>query len=149
MPILKQQELPPPPAGGGEQHKPPQTSMPGARPRPSACTRSSLSPLFSVRLTAGRREGGTGSRSSDGSGCPLDRVALTCWGGVAVTQSGLSVQIAVAWWAQHTRDQGWPEGKEPGRVWEQGDRDGTRHGNRARVQIRRWDRNAKMGKSTG
>lgn len=40
----------PPGCRGGSGH----TSMPGARPSPSACTRSSLSPLFSVRRTVGR-----------------------------------------------------------------------------------------------
>lgn len=94
VPVLEQQGLPPRPAleaaDSREQHEspwPPQTSMPDARPRPSACTRSSLSPLFSVRLTAGRGEHGTGSTSSAGcqghhtlGACP-DMVALACRGG--------------------------------------------------------------------
>lgn len=53
---------PPRVVGGGSGH----TSMPGARPSPSACTRSSLSPLFSVRRTAGRGDrewGGVGTRT--------------------------------------------------------------------------------------
>lgn len=108
-PSSSSKELPPCPAlgaaGGGEQReppRPPQTSMPGARPRPSACTKSSLSPLFSVRLTVGRGEGGTGSTSGTGCQGPqapwacLDMVALVCWAGErwqwgAVAGSGLRV----------------------------------------------------------
>ena len=142
----------------GSSMNPPQTSMPGDCPSPSACTRSSLSPLFSVRLTAGRGRAWPWQCWQLAASVPTYWVPARTWwpwhtgegsSGCGIHGHGVVSGYLLLWpGGLRMRGQGWPVGKEPGH----GDKDtATGQGmgtDRDGTGTQRWERASGQGHRT-